>query len=554
MNKTTGFCLLILTITVDAFSQERPDTRRISGITDGWGNPVTYVGTIQSGRPEGIGMFLYNNGKASRYVGSFKNGLPEGKGVLQFTDTAFIWGEWQQGKGQGKGAYLNEAGSLYIGNFSEGKKEGEGMLIFSDNGLFKGSFKQDQYHDQGIFISSSALYFNDNVYREGKKNGPGFVYDINRKKLYTGKWEKGTWAGITQPGYPSLVLEKNFFINKTEEQVMMAQVNKAGQLDGTGYIYKTPTALRYFGQFDKGVFQKGVLITDSSLLYGSFREAALQGYGSYYKKGKFYEEGFFENGNLTGPESLSINLQENAVYLGETEKMNGPTGQGWYANGKNSLLIGAFKNADFTGNGYKLDSSGYCTGGNWNLGYLDKILFINTPEGNPVNPEPETLEQAVSDLIKMHPFAYEPIAGAPADFTNKIGFEKIQLAPYKISPQSLGGFLGTYRKNKLYIASLFSSQAVSESSDEYEALCKKLALTRFSGPDGNPMQLRTADPLRPDNPRKALTIFSVVPGVPYPHDNFAVMVVSFFNVTSQTYELLLMTGDRQVVEAWRTDF
>ena len=116
MKKFISFLAAIVLGTA-AFCQP-VSTMRIDNLKDAWGVPVSYVGQVKNGKPNGLGTFLYRNGNALRYVGNFADGKPSGKGVMLVKDGGFLWGDWANGKVYGKGANLTSNGSLYVGDFA----------------------------------------------------------------------------------------------------------------------------------------------------------------------------------------------------------------------------------------------------------------------------------------------------------------------------------------------------------------------------------------------------------------------------------------------------
>jgi len=58
---------------------------------------------------------------ADRYVGMFVKGRPEGKGVYTWEDGARLEGTFKAGKAQGSGVYVSASGARYEGPFDGGK-------------------------------------------------------------------------------------------------------------------------------------------------------------------------------------------------------------------------------------------------------------------------------------------------------------------------------------------------------------------------------------------------------------------------------------------------
>jgi len=61
---------------------------------------------------------------ADTYVGYFAKGRPDGKGVYTWENGAHLDGSFKQGKADGPGVYVSAKGMRYEGQFVNGKLEG----------------------------------------------------------------------------------------------------------------------------------------------------------------------------------------------------------------------------------------------------------------------------------------------------------------------------------------------------------------------------------------------------------------------------------------------
>jgi MORN repeat len=61
---------------------------------------------------------------ADTYVGEFVKGRPDGKGVYTWENGARLDGSFKQGKAHGPGVYVSAKGARYEGQFDNGKLEG----------------------------------------------------------------------------------------------------------------------------------------------------------------------------------------------------------------------------------------------------------------------------------------------------------------------------------------------------------------------------------------------------------------------------------------------
>src|SRR6266496_5647492 len=206
MKKTATIFVFAFATTI-IFAQT---TGRIENLKDAWGTPIKYIGDIKNKKPNGLGVAIYSNDYALRYAGGFADGMYSGKGVMVFKDGFFLSGEWKNGKLNGNGASLTKDGDFYKGQFVDGKKEGSGVWIFADQGFLKGNMKNDVYEGRCVYVAKEGLVFTDNIYKEGKKNGSGYQYELNSKTLYEGDWENGTWKSSGTASYASFLKDKNF--------------------------------------------------------------------------------------------------------------------------------------------------------------------------------------------------------------------------------------------------------------------------------------------------------------------------------------------------------
>jgi hypothetical protein len=61
---------------------------------------------------------------ANSYVGNFAKGRPDGKGVYTWEDGSRLEGSFKDGKAHGTGIYVSAKGVRYEGRFANGKLEG----------------------------------------------------------------------------------------------------------------------------------------------------------------------------------------------------------------------------------------------------------------------------------------------------------------------------------------------------------------------------------------------------------------------------------------------
>ena len=108
-----------------------------------------YTGPFVDGKPEGKGVFQYND--SSRYEGEFRNGLIEGYGKITWPDGRLMEGEFRDGVLEGSGFCIWADGSRYDGDFKNGKMHGPGVFVWADGTRFEGLFENGKRTSQGAW-------------------------------------------------------------------------------------------------------------------------------------------------------------------------------------------------------------------------------------------------------------------------------------------------------------------------------------------------------------------------------------------------------------------
>ena len=85
-----------------------------------------YIGSIIDGKREGIGIFIYVNGK--RYEGEWKNDKIDGRGIMFYKNGDKYDGYFVNNKKEGKGIYYYNNGNTYVGDWKNDKKGGKGIF------------------------------------------------------------------------------------------------------------------------------------------------------------------------------------------------------------------------------------------------------------------------------------------------------------------------------------------------------------------------------------------------------------------------------------------
>ena len=455
-------------------------TGRLENLKDGWNITINYVGEIKNGQPNGLGLAIYTNDFALRYAGNFLNGLYNGKGALLFKDGTFLSGEWKNGKLNGKGAYLSKDGDLYVGYFVDGKKNGKGTFIFANKSLLTGEMKNDTYEGRCIYIPADGKTISDNIYSDGKKNGSGYQYEINSKTLYEGTWSNGEWVNSGTASYYSFLKDANFYAEKSDDQILMGGIDKNNNnlLQDTAFFYNLKNNSRYFGYCEKGYLSDGIIIKDSTDFIGKVADDGAYGQCSFYKIKKFYDEGSYQRDFLTGPNNLSVDLNKNTIYYGETADGGLFSGKAWFANNYNELYVGSFERGKFTGNGFIVFSNGKTVRGAFEKGNTITVTSLTDENGKPIPQKPKTLTDALSIITNEYADNYEAFKGTEADE------DAYPVDDYYSAHKSIVSFPGSVDENVIaedydfylsFQAAMYKGKSFAAAQAKYDEICKALS-------------------------------------------------------------------------------
>jgi hypothetical protein len=380
-------------------------TGRIDSLKDSWGEYFDYTGDIRNKQPNGLGVAHYDGSYALWYGGYFVDGQFDGKGVLMFKDGFFLSGNWKAGKLNGSGVSLNKDKNFYVGEFKDGTKHGKGTYIFTDNSIVVGNFRNDKYDGRCIYINSMGNIISDNIYQNNEKNGPGYQYELGSNKLYKGNWQSGEWLSATNGSYNSFLCNKDFRGKKTSEYILMGSVNEADNyvLYDSSFYYNLALRKKYFGIFNAGFLQNGVIVNDdTSVFMGSMTQAVAKGFGSHYKVGRFYDEGIYENNFLSGPACLTIDLLNLTLYFGGVTNNGAYTGKAWFVSKEGTLYNGNYENSKFTGYGSKLSTKGLNIIANWDRGKIRNLESVYDYKGQRLNLKPVTMTEVISMMSRLN--------------------------------------------------------------------------------------------------------------------------------------------------------
>jgi hypothetical protein len=199
----------------------------------------------------------YRNSKGDFYFGDYKNGRKNGKGVYLFSNGYIYSGEFEYGIRNGKGIDFYSNGEAYCGEFVNGNRTGKGMHFYSDGRIRSGE------------------------YREGMANGKGMGLYLDGK-LHSGLCKNGKAYGSGRMYYPNGHIEDNYTLldpsssisnNINLEKIifnLLSDINKLGKsLILCSLISKKPSNLYFpphtvllYGYY-REIGRNGIIIIDS---------------------------------------------------------------------------------------------------------------------------------------------------------------------------------------------------------------------------------------------------------------------------------------------------
>ncbi|XP_011874120.1 PREDICTED: MORN repeat-containing protein 3-like [Vollenhovia emeryi] len=177
-----------------------------------------YKGEWRNDKREGKGIGVNSHGWM--YEGDWCNDLRHGYGVLsKITKDGEVRkvyaGDWVKGRKHGFGSNWYKGGSYYEGTFRENKRDGYGRLWHRCcSGYYQGAWLNDRYHGKGTLVQGcrylkkkkrkrkrEILIENGNLYEgqfaNGKKEGRGVFYHLDRRQVQEGRWENDVCVNST---------------------------------------------------------------------------------------------------------------------------------------------------------------------------------------------------------------------------------------------------------------------------------------------------------------------------------------------------------------------
>ena len=214
-----------------------PETLAYTGTASyRWPDGRTFAGSLEAGRPNGMGLGTWPNGDryrgtwrdgvqhghgeltrgdGSRYLGDFLLGvrqgdgveqsgeglyrgewlgdLPNGSGEFHGTDGANYRGQWRDGVRQGEGAYLDPQGNRYEGTWYADQPDGFGVLRNADGSSYEGEWRSGTQNGYGKSRNTAGTSY-EGTWAEGRRQGFGIAVRLDGSR-YEGEWLAGLREG-----------------------------------------------------------------------------------------------------------------------------------------------------------------------------------------------------------------------------------------------------------------------------------------------------------------------------------------------------------------------
>jgi hypothetical protein len=347
----------------------------------------------------------------------------------------------------------------------------------------------------------------DVIYRDDKRNGTGYQYEIKTKQLYEGEWSDDKWVQSGPASFTSFLKSPSLIAEVTDDHILAGPTNKENLLIDSSYYYDLKKSKRYFGYYVNGHLSNGVIIGDSTRFWGSINEKGASGYCYGFKYNKYYSEGNYENDLLNGSRILDIDLPKQTAYYGGA--VNGEfTGKTYFFNNQGTMFVGDYVKGRINGNGYRLEANGRLTVGIWENGIVKKLTSVTTPSGEIISGSPKNFAEGLNTAIKSFPDVFDNIYGdvvlEEEVLTEMEEIDEDDVLTFTYSLINIPGSLGKnliaedFEENTFYYASFLRTSDAAKAKAKYNELATQLQATIITNSFLTGKQKLTGKVLPPD--------------------------------------------------------
>ena len=138
-----------------------------------WSDSAYYFGEFQKDKRTGCGMYKYNN--EDFYFGGFLENNFHGKGLYYQADKKkYYFGTNNNHKRIGQSFIMYEDGDLYFGNYVNDKLDGNVLIIDKDMNVTYNTYKENKYISEDKVFN---FYINNNQNNQNNDSNEGFNLD-----------------------------------------------------------------------------------------------------------------------------------------------------------------------------------------------------------------------------------------------------------------------------------------------------------------------------------------------------------------------------------------
>jgi hypothetical protein len=156
-----------------------------------WANGDVFDGTLQNGKRQGKGLFVWGNGQ--RYKGDWVDDEPNGQAVIDFANGDHYEGMAEHASPKGTGSMAYASGDRYKGQFAAGQPNGTGAYVWKNGQKFEGDWKDGKPSGRGRLQYASGDVYEGTV-RDGSPNQSGTFTWVSGDR-YVGQWKAGRKEG-----------------------------------------------------------------------------------------------------------------------------------------------------------------------------------------------------------------------------------------------------------------------------------------------------------------------------------------------------------------------